>query len=67
MRPFGVSAIVGGWDAEGDAVVDGEVGTGPGIGAGGKVPGKTREGGPALYMLEPSGLYWVCSTSLKPS
>jgi len=37
--------------------VDGQVGTGPSIGAGGKVEGKTY-GGPGLYMIEPSGLYW---------
>ncbi len=28
------------------------------MGAGGKVPG-TKAGGPGLYMIEPSGLYWV--------
>ena len=58
MRPFGVTAIVGGWDSEGEIVVDGEVGTGPKSGAGGKVEG-AKAGGPGLYMIEPSGLYWV--------
>jgi 20S proteasome subunit alpha 7 len=39
VRPFGVTAIVGGWDSEAD------------LGA--------KAGGPGLYMIEPSGLYWV--------
>ena len=34
------------------------MGSGPSIGAGGKVAG-TKAGGPSLYMIEPSGLYWV--------
>jgi 20S proteasome subunit alpha 7 len=38
--------------------VDGQVGTGPVSGAGGKVEG-VKAGGPGLYMIEPSGLYWV--------
>lgn len=59
MRPFGISAIIGGWDSEEELPVDGQVGNGPKIGAGGKQPGKVREGGPSLYMIEPSGLYWV--------
>jgi len=57
VRPFGITAIVGGWDAESDVKVDGQVGTGPTIGAGGKVEG-SKAGGPYLYMIEPSGLYW---------
>lgn len=56
VRPFGITAIVGGFDSELEAPVDGEVGAGPSVGAGGKVPGK--HGGPFLYMIEPSGLYW---------
>ena len=58
VRPFGVTAIVGGWDMEQDPGVDGQVGSGPSIGAGGKVTG-AKAGGPGLYMIEPSGLYWV--------
>lgn len=57
VRPFGITAIVGGWDSELELRVDGEVGSGPSIGAGGKVEGKSY-GGPRLYMIEPSGLYW---------
>jgi 20S proteasome subunit alpha 7 len=57
VRPFGITAIVGGFDSTAEAAVDGEVGTGPSCGAGGKVAGKTH-GGPFLYMIEPSGLYW---------
>jgi 20S proteasome subunit alpha 7 len=57
-RPFGITAIVAGWDAESDPVVDGEVGTGPSTGPGGKQKG-TKRGGPFLYMIEPSGSYWV--------
>ena len=33
------------------------MGSGPKVGAGGKVAGK-KHGGPFLYMIEPSGLYW---------
>lgn len=58
VRPFGVTAIVGGWDSEAESEVDGQVGSGPKIGAGGKIEG-TSAGGPGLYMIEPSGLYWV--------
>lgn len=58
VRPFGVTAIVGGWDSEAEHGVDGQVGSGPKVGAGGKVKG-TKAGGPGLYMIEPSGLYWV--------
>jgi 20S proteasome subunit alpha 7 len=57
VRPFGITAIVGGWDSELELEVDGQVGSGPSIGAGGKVEGK-KYGGPGLYMIEPSGLYW---------
>jgi 20S proteasome subunit alpha 7 len=57
VRPFGITAIVAGWDSELELPVDGEVGSGPSIGAGGKVDGK-KYGGPGLYMIEPSGLYW---------
>lgn len=56
-RPFGISAIIGGWDTSRDLTVDGEVGTGPTCGAGGRVEGK-KYGGPGLYMIEPSGSYW---------
>jgi len=56
-RPFGVTAIVAGFDEEGQAIVDGEVGSGPSTGPGGKVKGLKR-GGPFLYMIEPSGSYW---------
>lgn len=56
VRPFGITAIVGGFDSELEAPVDGEVGSGPSVGAGGKVDGK--HGGPGLYMIEPSGMYW---------
>ncbi|KAJ4297428.1 putative proteasome subunit alpha type-7 [Collariella sp. IMI 366227] len=55
VRPFGITAIVGGFDSTEEAPVDGEVGNGPKCGAGGKVTGKTH-GGPFLYMIEPSGL-----------
>lgn len=58
VRPFGVTAIVGGWDSEAELPVDGQVGSGPKSGAGGKVEG-AKAGGPGLYMIEPSGLYWV--------
>ncbi|KAL9135351.1 MAG: hypothetical protein Q9175_003460 [Cornicularia normoerica] len=57
VRPFGVTAIVGGWDSEAELGVDGQVGNGPSIGPGGKVTG-IKAGGPSLYMIEPSGLYW---------
>ncbi|KAI0876001.1 N-terminal nucleophile aminohydrolase [Hypoxylon argillaceum] len=57
VRPFGITAIVGGFDSELEAPVDGEVGAGPSVGAGGKVEGK-KHGGPGLYMIEPSGMYW---------
>jgi len=57
VRPFGITAIVAGWDSEEELAVDGQVGNGPSIGSGGKVEGK-KHGGPGLYMIEPSGLYW---------
>ncbi|AEO66207.1 7ef6e643-74f9-415a-8c39-f4434be197cf [Thermothielavioides terrestris] len=57
VRPFGITAIIGGFDSPAELPVDGEVGSGPACGAGGKVAGKTH-GGPFLYMIEPSGLYW---------
>jgi 20S proteasome subunit alpha 7 len=59
VRPFGVTAIIGGWDSEAELPVDGQVGSGPKVGAGGKQEDK-KHGGPFLYMIEPSGLYWVC-------
>ena len=58
VRPFGVTAIVGGWDAESELPVDGQVGSGPKSGSGGRLEG-AKAGGPGLYMIEPSGLYWV--------
>src|SRR5450432_732633 len=57
VRPFGITAIIGGWDSELELPVDGQVGSGPSTGAGGKVEGK-EYGGPGLYMIEPSALYW---------
>ncbi|KAF2178620.1 N-terminal nucleophile aminohydrolase [Zopfia rhizophila CBS 207.26] len=57
VRPFGVTAIVGGWDSEAELPVDGQVGSGPKVGSGGKKDG-AKYGGPFLYMIEPSGLYW---------
>lgn len=57
VRPFGITAIVGGWDSEAEAGVDAQVGSGPSVGSGGKSAG-AKQGGPYLYMIEPSGLYW---------
>ncbi|KAF1965737.1 N-terminal nucleophile aminohydrolase [Bimuria novae-zelandiae CBS 107.79] len=57
VRPFGITAILGGWDSEAELPVDGQVGSGPGVGSGGKKEG-AKHGGPYLYMIEPSGLYW---------
>ncbi|KAF3762632.1 N-terminal nucleophile aminohydrolase [Cryphonectria parasitica EP155] len=57
VRPFGITAIVGGFDSELELPVDGQVGSGPSCGAGGKVQDK-KHGGPFLYMIEPSGMYW---------
>lgn len=60
VRPFGVTAILGGWDSEAELGVDGQVGTGPSVGGGGKSEEEAaKRGGPGLYMIEPSGLYWV--------
>ena len=66
VRPFGITAIVAGFDSEEEAPVDGQVGAGPDSGAGGKAKGAWR-GGPGLYMVEPSGLYWVCPLPQSPS
>ncbi|GAB7337612.1 hypothetical protein MBLNU457_g2912t2 [Dothideomycetes sp. NU457] len=57
VRPFGISAIIGGWDSELEVPVDAQVGSGPSTGSGGKSK-DAKEGGPYLYMVEPSGLYW---------
>lgn len=57
VRPFGITAIVAGWDSEVETPVDAQVGNGPSIGSGGKAEGK-KYGGPGLYMIEPSGIYW---------
>jgi 20S proteasome subunit alpha 7 len=59
VRPFGITAIIAGWDSEAELPVDGQVGSGPKVGSGGKKEG-AKHGGPSLYMIEPSGLYWVC-------
>ena len=57
VRPFGITAIIGGVDSSSDEEeVDGVVGSGPNCGPGGKQDGK--HGGPFLYMIEPSGQYW---------
>ena len=62
VRPFGITAIVGGWDSEEDTIVDGQVGSAPTTGNAGKLEGEqakgVRRGGPGLYMIEPSGMYW---------
>lgn len=57
VRPFGITGIVGGWDSEAELPVDGQVGSGPKSGSGGKLEG-AKAGGPGLFMIEPSGLYW---------
>jgi len=57
VRPFGITAIVAGFDPQHELPVDGQVGSGPSCGAGGKTSDK-KHGGPFLYMIEPSGLYW---------
>lgn len=57
VRPFGITGIIAGWDSELELPVDGQVGSGPSVGAGGKATDK-KYGGPGLYMIEPSGLYW---------
>ena len=59
VRPFGVTTILAGWDLEAESRVDGQVGSGPKAVSGGQTKG-IKAGGPALYMIEPSGLYWVC-------
>ncbi|KAL9037719.1 MAG: hypothetical protein Q9214_005573 [Letrouitia sp. 1 TL-2023] len=64
VRPFGVTAILAGWDSESGDPVDGQVGHGPKTGAGGKVD-QFKSGGPGLYMIEPSGLYWVRTLILQ--
>lgn len=58
-----MASIVAGWDSEAELPVDGQVGSGPSSGSGGKVEG-AKAGGPGLYMIEPSGLYWVSSARL---
>jgi 20S proteasome subunit alpha 7 len=58
VRPFGIIGIIGGWDSEAEVAVDGQVGSGPSTGSGGKTKGG-KHGGPYLYMIEPSGSYWV--------
>lgn len=70
VRPFGVTAIMGGWDSELELGVDGQVGAGPSTGGGGKITvddkgEKISRGGPGLYMIEPSGLYWVITSPLR--
>ena len=57
VRPFGITAIIGGWDSELEVPVDGQVGSGPVSGSGGRTK-DAKEGGPYLYMVEPSGSYW---------
>lgn len=57
VRPFGLTAILGGWDSDQESAVDGQVGSGPTTSVGRKEDAK--KGGPYLYMIEPSGLYWV--------
>ncbi|KAH0241893.1 proteasome core particle subunit alpha 7, partial [Aureobasidium melanogenum] len=57
VRPFGITAIIGGWDSELEVPVDAQVGSGPSSGSGGKMA-DAKEGGPYLYMIEPSGSYW---------
>jgi len=57
VRPFGITGIIAGFDSELEAPVDGQVGLGPSVGAGG-VKADGKYGGPGLYMIEPSGTYW---------
>ena len=64
VRPFGITSIIGGWDSEAELPVDGQVGVGPAAGGGGKIS-DVKTGGPFLYMIEPSGLYWVRFRSQK--
>lgn len=58
VRPFGITSIIGGWDADTDVDVDGIVGVGPEQDSGRPAPQDRKHGGPYLYMVEPSGLYW---------
>ena len=60
VRPFGITAILGGWDSEADAGVDAQVGEGAKVAGGRHLDQSVKRGGPGLYMVEPSGLYWVC-------
>ncbi|KAL8997860.1 MAG: hypothetical protein Q9169_002942 [Polycauliona sp. 2 TL-2023] len=57
VRPFGVTTILAGWDLETESRVDGQVGNGPKAVSGCQTK-TTKAGGPGLYMIEPSGLYW---------
>ena len=57
VRPFGVTAILGGYDSDAELPVDDNA-AGPSAGGDGK-QGAVRPGGPFLYMIEPSGMYWV--------
>lgn len=67
VRPFGVTAILGGWDSEAELGVDGQVGSGPTSSKGGRVDDEAvKKGGPGLYMIEPSGLYWVSNCRKYP-
>ena len=54
VRPFGLSALVAGWDAP--ASVEGTD----------ELVERRSEGKPALYMVEPSGTFWA-SSSHSPS
>lgn len=57
-RPFGITAIVSGWDSEVETPLVSEQGHTPKSTSAGKVEG-LKTGGPGLYMIEPSGSYWV--------
>ncbi|KAI4273282.1 MAG: hypothetical protein LQ337_004752 [Flavoplaca oasis] len=57
VRPFGVTTILAGWDSETESRVDGQVGSRPKAASGGQ-RNAIKDGGPGLYMIEPSGLYW---------
>lgn len=50
VRPFGLSAIVAGWDSHPDDKA-----------------GLKAQGKPALYVVEPSGVFNVRSSSILPS
>jgi 20S proteasome subunit alpha 7 len=62
LRPFGCALILAGWDG-GDpdgGHVDAVLGRAAfGTNTGGKA-GAPSKGKPMLYMIEPSGAYWVC-------